>query len=384
MALKAVAAPLGSPVGGSGTPDTIPRWATGTTLGNSIVTQTAQGVVVTGFTNGLLPISGSTPTNASFLVRGPLTNALFMGASNASPFGTWLQSTDTAVLGNWYPLLLNPNGGNVGIGTASPSANHRVDAFSTGNGTDGSGQYRAIYTGGRGTNFGGSIGFGGYFTGTTPTVFAFITGGKDNATDGDFGGHLDFYTRPNGGAYTRAVTIDSAFNLALNTANTGATIQAAGSQQGLKLPATPGNADANTLDAYRDGGAVSGGVAFTATLKGLVSDPTTPVTVTGQYVLVGKMLVMQIYFANVNTTGASGAIYVTTGLAAALRPAQNAIGSVSMESMGTITGTGVHAICNTAAELYIAQNNSNAASTFVTHNAGAARGMTITVSYIVP
>jgi hypothetical protein len=178
-------------------------------------------------------------------------------------------------------------------------------------------------------------------------------------------------------------TFDGA-NVSLNSANTAAIFDASGSQQGLKLPATPGNSNANTLDAYVDGGAGSGGATFTATLKGLVSDPTTPVTVTGQYVLVGKMLVMQIYFANVNTTGASGAIYVTTGLAAALRPAQNAIGSVSMESMGTITGTGVHAICNTAAELYIAQNNSNAASTFVTHNAGAARGMTITVSYIVP
>lgn len=39
MALKAVAAPLGSPVGGSGTPDTIPVWSTGTTLTDSIVKQ---------------------------------------------------------------------------------------------------------------------------------------------------------------------------------------------------------------------------------------------------------------------------------------------------------------------------------------------------------
>ena len=53
--------------------------------------------------------------------------ARFRGGSNAildmgsnSSLGFWLQSTDILNLGLNYPLMLNPNGGNVGIGTNAP------------------------------------------------------------------------------------------------------------------------------------------------------------------------------------------------------------------------------------------------------------------------
>lgn len=53
--------------------------------------------------------------------------ARFRGGSNAildmgsySSAGFWLQSTDILNLGLNYPLMLNPNGGNVGIGTNAP------------------------------------------------------------------------------------------------------------------------------------------------------------------------------------------------------------------------------------------------------------------------
>ena len=36
----------------------------------------------------------------------------------------WIQSTDRANLANGYPLSLNPNGGNVGIGTTAPDDMH--------------------------------------------------------------------------------------------------------------------------------------------------------------------------------------------------------------------------------------------------------------------
>ena len=47
-------------------------------------------------------------------------------------------------------------------------------------------------------NIGGSISFGGYYSGTANTHWAAIKGARDNATSGQYGGYLSFYTRTNG------------------------------------------------------------------------------------------------------------------------------------------------------------------------------------------
>src|SRR5207302_1415212 len=57
---------------------------------------------------------------ASF--RSNSTAELTIGAYTASPFGLWLQTKDSANSGFSYPLLLNPIGGNVGIGTNNPQS----------------------------------------------------------------------------------------------------------------------------------------------------------------------------------------------------------------------------------------------------------------------
>ncbi len=48
-------------------------------------------------------------------------NAVLDFGIRAAGSGAWLQSTDETSLGTYYALLLNPNGGNVGIGTTIPS-----------------------------------------------------------------------------------------------------------------------------------------------------------------------------------------------------------------------------------------------------------------------
>src|SRR5574343_1904246 len=47
--------------------------------------------------------------------------ALDMGLSNTSPFGPWIQSKTNIENDSAYPLAINPLGGNVGIGTSSPT-----------------------------------------------------------------------------------------------------------------------------------------------------------------------------------------------------------------------------------------------------------------------
>ena len=44
-----------------------------------------------------------------------------IGMYNTSPYGAWLQSHNSGALDSHSPIILNPNGGNVGIGTSSPT-----------------------------------------------------------------------------------------------------------------------------------------------------------------------------------------------------------------------------------------------------------------------
>ena len=74
-------------------------------------------------TNGYPATSGTTPNGMVHLrsKTAGSSHGLYMGVSNVAPWGSWLQSADAGNLATEYPLLLNPNGGNVGIGNTSAS-----------------------------------------------------------------------------------------------------------------------------------------------------------------------------------------------------------------------------------------------------------------------
>lgn len=74
-------------------------------------------------TNAWPATSGSTPTGLISRLQCVDNLCLDVGANSGS--GAWLQSTDAANLGTSYPMILNPNGGNIGIGNKTPTA--RVD-----------------------------------------------------------------------------------------------------------------------------------------------------------------------------------------------------------------------------------------------------------------
>ena len=76
---------------------------------------------IQGTSEGAPPTSGGEGTsNGIFRLRDNFNVALDIGTLGASPWTTWLQVADTTTMGSEYPLSLNPNGGNVGIGTTSP------------------------------------------------------------------------------------------------------------------------------------------------------------------------------------------------------------------------------------------------------------------------
>jgi hypothetical protein len=61
----------------------------------------------------------ATPTNAGINFVGSSSVQTLFGSDPSSPFGAWVQTTNG--VGSVFPLNLNPQGGNVGIGTSNPS-----------------------------------------------------------------------------------------------------------------------------------------------------------------------------------------------------------------------------------------------------------------------
>ena len=73
--------------------------------------------------------SGATSTGFLGLYGASSSHGLMMGVQSASPFGSWIQAQDKSNHATNYNLLLNPNGGNVGIGTTSPNRLLDVDGI---------------------------------------------------------------------------------------------------------------------------------------------------------------------------------------------------------------------------------------------------------------
>ncbi|MEI8327633.1 MAG: hypothetical protein WCG02_00660 [Candidatus Taylorbacteria bacterium] len=122
------------------------RSAAGQTYDGSMKFETA-GVGSFKFINGSVGIGTTAPTQrlhvSSGVMGAPVTSGIIQtygtmrlrGNDNgildqgflAGGAGAWFQSTDQLALGTNYPLLLNPNGGNIGIGTTSP--NFKLDVL---------------------------------------------------------------------------------------------------------------------------------------------------------------------------------------------------------------------------------------------------------------
>jgi len=69
--------------------------------------------------NGLPSTTGTSQPAAALRLRGGNNAVLDFGVNSSA--GSWLQSTDQLDQSNRYPLLLNPRGGNVGIGNSAPA-----------------------------------------------------------------------------------------------------------------------------------------------------------------------------------------------------------------------------------------------------------------------
>jgi hypothetical protein len=168
--------------------------------------------------------------------------------------------------------------------------------------------------------------------------------------------------------------INSATKMTLNTAGN----LAFPSGKGIDFSAVTGGtgtATANVLADYEEG-------TWTGTLTGSTTNPTVPVTATGRYTKIGRVVTVQITYAGVDTTGASGGIAIT-GLPFANTSAAQSVGTVSLYQIGTFTGSTFAIIDSSSSSIELNSNISGSVYGVVTHNAGTNRYMTISVTYTV-
>jgi hypothetical protein len=201
-------------------------------LGNSGITKTVlQGSVGIGTTSpwSTLSVNGTSDlgTNAlagSFTATSTTATSTFANGLNLT--GGCLEIGGACFTGggtNYWTAsgsnIYNNNAGNVGIGTAAPFATLAVEGAQI----NSANKFNTtlLDSAAVAIDIGGGVGFGGNYTGTTPTLWAGISGLKEDATDGNYGGYLAFATRPNGNAMSEKMRITSGGNVGIgNTSPT--------------------------------------------------------------------------------------------------------------------------------------------------------------------
>jgi hypothetical protein len=184
-----------------------------------------------------------------------------------------LDSTSHATKGY---VLINPTGGNVGIGTTAPSGSLDIRGAYLDPTTGISGILNVRSTDSATIDKGGSISFGGFHNGSSnQSTWAAIKGAKENATVNNNASYLSFYTQTSGNLPTEQMRINSLGNVGIGTTSPSYILSLGGTSArtfgmnrnttagtaGLGLTITSGGAIAGTSDLVGGDLTLSSGIA---------------------------------------------------------------------------------------------------------------------------
>jgi len=183
-----------------------------------------------GVSTGAPATSGTVPA-ALATIRSASHTGMYIGNLGTTPYTFWLQNADPTNLGDEYPIALNPNGGNVGIGTAGPSQRLEIAGQSgspANTGTTQNGIFRMSNNGGTSNSLVLDMG---------QEQASPYTTWIQSSVSGDLSAHFPIALNPLGG------------NVGIGTASPGGKLQIEGSTGGSYFAADY----ANTLNAAYGG-----------------------------------------------------------------------------------------------------------------------------------
>jgi hypothetical protein len=94
-------------------------------IGTTTFTSGVKTIIQGTQTGGVPATSGTTQTYGLLRLQGTTYTAALDFGTNGGTYG-WIQYTDQTDLSTCYPLLINPNGGNVGIGTGTTAPSYKL------------------------------------------------------------------------------------------------------------------------------------------------------------------------------------------------------------------------------------------------------------------
>ena len=150
------------------------------------------------------------------------------------------------------------------------------------------------------------------------------------------------------------------------------------SGKGIDFSATAsgsGTMTSELLNDYEEG-------TWTGTIQGGTTNPTTPVTATGRYTKVGRVVTVNIEFRNVSTVGASGYIYIG-GLPFANNTTYRHIGSAMIGPGATFSQSLCSNIDDFDSGIIFRNSATGASISNANHDAGTGRSFFANITYTV-